>query len=120
MNFWREQVIQPALEQDLRDAISERLAILERDPSDARAHFALAMLRHFQGDYDAARTLFARAIVLDDEYAAPHVGLGRIDIVQGRYGEAWHHAQEAARLGDRSLLEQMERYPNLYDRGPRD
>jgi tetratricopeptide (TPR) repeat protein len=112
MNFWRQQVIQPALDGDLNAAIEDQIAALGRDPSNSRACFALASLRYLQGDKNAAVTLFQQAIAIDPHYAAPHVSLGRIDAVEGRYEDAWRHAHEAARLGDRSLLEQMERYPN--------
>jgi tetratricopeptide (TPR) repeat protein len=112
MNFWRQQVIQPALDGDLNAAIQEQIATLERDPSNPRTCFALASLRYLQGDKNAAVRLFQQAIALDPQCGAPHASLGRIYAVEGRYEDAWRHAHEAARLGDRSLLEQMERYPN--------
>jgi len=112
MNFWRQGVIRPALDGDLKAAIQEQIAALERDPSNPRTYFALGSLRYLQGDKNAAVTLFQQAIAIDPHYAAPHVSLGRIDAVEGRYEDAWRHAHEAAGLGDRSLLEQMERYPN--------
>lgn len=111
MSFWRKQVIQPALDREVEEAIAEQQAILEQEPSSAPAHFALGTLRHFCGQRDAAIRHFERAIELDPAYAAPHASLGRIHAVEGRYEEAWIHAREAARLGDRSLLEQLERYP---------
>jgi tetratricopeptide (TPR) repeat protein len=112
MSFWRQQVIQPALDGDLNAAIREQIAALERDPSNPRTYFALGSLRYLQGDKNAAVTLFQQAIAIDPQYAPAHVSLGRIDAVEGRYEDAWRHAHEAARLGDRSLFEQMERYPN--------
>jgi tetratricopeptide (TPR) repeat protein len=111
MPFWRREVIQPALEGDLGAAAAEQRAILERDPEDPRAHFALGTLSHFRGETGAAVALFLRAIDLDPTYAAPHVSLGRIYAVERRYDDAWKHAREAERLGDRSLVEQLERYP---------
>ncbi|HKS94815.1 MAG TPA: hypothetical protein VJV74_01650 [Terriglobia bacterium] len=111
MAFWRDQVIQPALDSDVEAAVREQQAILERDPQNAPAHFALGTLAYFRGHMDAAVTYFLRAIELDAAYAAPHVSLGRIEIARGRYDDAWKHAREAERLGDRSLVEQLERYP---------
>jgi Flp pilus assembly protein TadD len=113
MSFWRQQVIQPSLDSELDVAIQEQLAALERNPADPRAHFALGTLRHLQGDSSTAASLLERALTLDPEYAAPHVSLGRIRVLAGHYESAWQHAHRAAALGDRSLLEQMERYPNL-------
>ncbi len=122
MSFWRDKVIQPALDRDVDAAIREQRAILERDPNNTPAHFALGTLYHFSGNIETAIECFLRAIELKPDYAAPHVSLGRIYAVQGRFDLAWKHAQEAARLGDQSLVEQLERYPNLKprsgDQGP--
>ena len=111
MGFWRRELIQPALNTEVEAEIAAQQAILERDPSNAPAHFALGTLAHFGGETDAAVTFFLRAIELDPAYAAPHVSLGRICIVKGDYDEARKHAHEADRLGDRSLAEQLRRYP---------
>ncbi len=111
--MWRREVIQPALESDIEAAVAEQRAFLERDPENPRAHFALGTLSHFRGETDAAVALFLRAIELDPAYAAPHVSLGHIYAVERRYDEAWKHAREAERLGDRSLVEQLERYPSV-------
>jgi protein O-GlcNAc transferase len=111
MPFWRREVIQPALDTDVDTACKEQEAILAEDPNNAKAHFALGTLSHLQGRTDAAIQYFLRAIELDPAYAVPHISLGRIAIVRGSYAEAWKHAHEAERLGDRSLVEQLERYP---------
>src|SRR5260370_29748435 len=113
MRFWREQIIQPALNRDVDAAVAEQQAILERDPENAPAHFALATLCCFRGQADRAVELFQRAIELDVAYAAPHVSLGRIYAVRGLDDLAWKQAREAERLGDRSLLDQLERYPGV-------
>jgi tetratricopeptide (TPR) repeat protein len=110
MSFWRREVVQPALDQDVEQAIAEQQAILQRNSRNAGAHFALGTLTYFRGDQGAALDHFRQAIELDPTYAAPHVSLGRALAVEGRYDEAWQHAREAGRLGDRSLLEQLERY----------
>ena len=110
MSFWRREVVQPILDREIESSISEQLAIIEQDPRNARAHFALGTLYHFSGKRRAALSHFEQAIKLDPAYAAPHVSLGRILAVEGHDQEAWKHAREAERLGDRSLLEQLERY----------
>ncbi|HXJ96756.1 MAG TPA: hypothetical protein VMT20_28275 [Terriglobia bacterium] len=110
MPFWRRKVIQPILDRDIESSIAEQLAILEQNPRNAQAHFALGTLYHFSGSRQTAVSYFNRAIELDPAYAAPHVSLGRILAVEGHDQEAWKHAREAERLGDRSLLEQLERY----------
>ena len=111
MTFWRHEVAQPMLDRDIEAGIAEQRAILERDPRNAQAYFALGTLAHFRGDSTTAIKHFHKAIELDPADAAPHVSLGRIYAVNADYDAAWRHAREAERLGDRSLVEQLERYP---------
>ncbi len=111
MGLWRNEVIQPALDRDLESAIAEQQAILDRDARNAGAHYALGSLCQFKGDRNAAVEYFRKAIEFDSAYAAPHVSLGRIYAIEGEYDAAWRHAREAERLGDRSLAEQLARYP---------
>jgi len=110
MSFWRREVVQPILDRDVDLSIAEQHALLERDPRNGPAHFALGTLYHYCGNRQAAINHFEQAIHLDPTYAAPHVSLGRILAVNGEDQEAWKHARQAERLGDRSLLEQLERH----------
>jgi tetratricopeptide (TPR) repeat protein len=110
MSFWLQEVVQPILDRDIELNIAEQRAILNHDPHNASAHFALGTLYHFCGDRNAALDCFRRAIEFDPAYAAPHVSWGRLCVVDGNDEEAWKHAREAERLGDRSLVEQLERY----------
>jgi tetratricopeptide (TPR) repeat protein len=113
MSFWRDNVIQPALNHDVEMAIAEQQAILARDPTDAAAHFALGTIRHMQGQTELAIQHFQSATEHDAGSAAAHVSLGRIYAVQGQYELAWKHARAAESLGNRELVEMLERYPNL-------
>jgi len=117
MGLWRDEVIQPALDRDLAQAIAEQQAILERDARNAGAHYALGTLCQFKGDRQAAIEYFSKAIEFDSSYAAPHVSLGRIHAVEGDYDGAWRHARAAERLGDSSLAQQLARYPALGSNG---
>lgn len=110
MSFWRQEVMQPALDKDVEEAIAEQQAILQRNVRNAGAHYALGTLTHFKGDTNAAVSHFLKAIDLDPGYAAPHVSLGRIRALEGNHQAAWEHARAAERLGDRSLLDLLQRY----------
>jgi tetratricopeptide (TPR) repeat protein len=117
MGLWRDEVIQPALDRDLAQAIAEQQAILQRDARNAGAHYALGTLCQFTGDRQAAAEYFRKAIEFDSAYAAPHASLGRIHALEGDYAAAWQHAREAERLGDPSLAQQLSRYPALGRNG---
>jgi Flp pilus assembly protein TadD len=110
MSFWREEFIQRSLDTGIEEAIAEQNAILRTNARDAGAHFALGTLAHFKGDRVSAANYFRQAIKLDPNYAAARVSLGRMLAVDGNYAGAWEQARAAAVLGDRSLLELLERY----------
>lgn len=111
--FWRSQVIQPALDHDVKAAVEEQQAILAKDPHNAKAYFALGTFSHFQGQTEQAIRYFEKAIKLDPTDPAPHVSLGQIYAVRGEYPRAWQHAHAAEALGSHELLEMLQRYPNL-------
>jgi lipopolysaccharide biosynthesis regulator YciM len=111
--FWRKEVIEPGLARDVEAAVAEQQAILQRDPANAQANFALGTLHHFKGETQQAIEFLRKALELDTRCAPAHVGLGRIYAVQGHYSLAWDHARAAERLGNRELVELLERYPNL-------
>ncbi len=113
MTFWRQDVIQPALDADVEAEVREQEDLIRSNPADPFAHFALASLAHFRGQTERAIQHFEKAIELDPAYAAPCVSLGRIYAVRGDYDRAWKHAREAAQRGDSTLLGQLARYPNL-------
>lgn len=112
-SFWQKELIQPALNRDVEAAVAEQQSIMEKDPNNAHAYFALGTLHHFQGKTEEAIRYFERAIELDATNAEPHLSLGRIYAVRGEYDLAWKHARAAESLGNRDLVEMLERYPNL-------
>ena len=112
-HFWRKEVIQPALNSDVEEAVAEQQSILAKDPKNAKAYFALGTLSHFQGEIEQAMQYFQKSIELDPADAAPHLSLGRLYAVRREYKLAWKHARAAEALGANDLVEMLERYPNL-------
>jgi Flp pilus assembly protein TadD len=111
--FWREKVIQPALNNEVEEAVAAQKSILAKDPHNAKAYFALGTLSHFQGEIEQAMQHFLKSIELDSGDAAPHLSLGRLYAVRGEYESAWKHARAAEALGAYDLVQMLERYPNL-------
>ncbi len=109
-DFFRRDVVDFAIGKDLDSAIAEQLARIDRDPQEAEPYCALGVFFRMQGRIEDAIQVHQRALELDPSYALPHRELGQIYAVQEHYEKAWRHAREAARLGDRSLLELLERY----------
>lgn len=118
MSFWRKHVIDPALGSEEQAAIREQQELLEKDPANPKPYFALGTMAHLRGQVDDAIRYFLTAIELDPTYAAPCVSLGRIYAIRGESGLAWKYARDAERLGDSSLVEQLERYPNATRPAP--
>jgi tetratricopeptide (TPR) repeat protein len=112
-HFWRKEVIQPTLNNDVDRAVAEQYSILAKDPNNGKAYFALGTISHFQGDIEQAMRHFQKSIELDPRGAAPHISLGRIYAVRAEYDLAWEHARAAETLGDADLVQMLERYPNL-------
>jgi Flp pilus assembly protein TadD len=112
-SFWRKQVIQPALNHDVDEAVAEQQSILQKDPHNPQAWFALGTLCHFQGEIEQAMQHFRKAIEVDPTHAAAHLSLGRLYAVRGEYKLAWKHARAAEALGACELVQMLERYPNL-------
>ncbi len=111
--FWADEVIPTILNRDVEQVKAEQEALIRARPGDARPYSHLGVLLHFQGRTTEALHHFEKAVELDPVFAEPHVHMGRIYIVQGNLELARRHAHEAEKLGDRSLVEQLARYPNV-------
>ncbi|MGH9354884.1 MAG: tetratricopeptide repeat protein [Terriglobia bacterium] len=110
MPFWRDRVIQPALDSGVEAEVREQEKLVRSEPANPAPQFALGTLAHFRGQTEAAIGHFEKALKLDPSYAAPYVSLGRIYAVWGDYDRAWRYARDAAERGDSSLVEQLGRY----------
>ena len=70
-HFWRDNVIQPALNNDVEEAVAEQKSILAKDPNNAKAYFALGTLSHFQGEIEQAMQYFQKSIELKSRRCRP-------------------------------------------------
>ena len=100
MSFWRNEVVQPALEAETRKHIDEQLAWIARDPGNPRPHLNLAELYRMEGRGDEALGLMLHAVKLDPAFAAAHVALTELYVVRGDYPAAWRHARRAQLEGE--------------------
>ena len=109
-NFWREQVIEFALDQETRRQIEEQIAWIEREPANARPYYHLAQFFRMQWKQDEALGLLLESVRLDAGFADAHVALAEIYAVRGDYGAAWRHARAAEKAGNAGAVELLERH----------
>ena len=100
-----------ALDRDVNMEIAHQREILAEHPRSAQAHFNLAMLHHSQGRRQEAVMEFLEAIDCDPSFARAYRKLGEVFVAAGQYERAAWYARTAANLGDRTLLDAFERYP---------
>ncbi len=117
-DFFRREVVDFAISRDIESAIAEQLARIDLNPREAEPYCALGVFFRMQGRIEDAAQMQQRAIELDPNYALPHRELGQIYAVREQYEEAWRHARQAARLGDPSLLDLLERYQTTAGPSP--
>jgi cytochrome c-type biogenesis protein CcmH/NrfG len=110
MSFWRDEVIDPMLDDQTRRAIAEQLDWIRRDPSDARPYRNLADLYRMQGRQDEALGLLLESARLDPDDARAQVGLCEIYAIREDYAAAWRHARAAEAAGSRTGVDLLERY----------
>ncbi len=58
----------------------------------------MALALQAQGDHDESEQQLKKALELDDDLPATHVGLGRLYLETSRHAQARHHLQRAVSL----------------------
>ena len=111
--FFREEVIEPALDHETGRHIREQQKAIEADPAAAKPHHNLGVLYRLQGKAAEAEEQFRKALSLDPRLAESHIQLGQMCAVRGDYEQARQHAKAAADLGDPQLLRLLDRYPDV-------
>jgi hypothetical protein len=110
MSFWRREVIDHALDHETRTRISEQVAWIEREPTNACPYYHLAQLYRVAYRQDEALGLLLEAVRLDPNFADAHGALAEIYIVRADYPAAWRHATIAESNGNRSSADLLRRY----------
>ena len=108
--FWRKDVIEFALNDDVERHIAEQEAAIAANPQYVRGYFNLGLLYQIQYKQDLAVEYFLKALSLDPHLAEAHVSLGRVYAVRGEMEKAWEHAHIAAAMNRTELLDQLLRY----------
>ena len=101
-----------ALDRDVDEEVEEQRRILRLNPRSARAHVDLGVLYYSQKRVDDAMAEYEAAILCDPGFSAAYIKLGEVCIAIGDYERAGQYARTAAALGDRTLLDMFERYPD--------
>lgn len=110
MSFWRQEVIQPALDSETRRHVEEQRAWIEREPSNPLPYRNLAELYRMEGRQEEALGLLLEAVRLDPAFAEAHVSLAGIYAIREDYPAAWRHARAAERHGNPAAVELLTRY----------
>lgn len=110
MSFWRDELIEFALDHETRRHIEEQIQWIEREPANARPYYHLAQLYRMNGKQDEALGLLLEAVRLDPSLADAHVSLAEIYVVRGDHSAAWRHARAGEKNGNAQAVELLTRY----------
>src|SRR5437867_12102469 len=110
MSFWRDQVIDFALDQETRLQMEEQRAWIEREPCNPRPYYHLAQFYRMNGKTDAALGLLLESVRIDSAFAEAHVALAEMYAIGADYAAAWQHARSAERNGVRQAVEMLARH----------
>jgi Tfp pilus assembly protein PilF len=110
MSFWRDEMIDFALDHETRKHMEEQIAWIEREPSNAQPYYALAQFFRMNDDEDRALGLLLQAVHLNPDHAEAHASLCEVYAIRGDNAAAWRHARTAERLGESRGVELLTRY----------
>ena len=107
-NFNR--IVSHVLDAYAEEHIAEQMAVLAANPDWAEGHYNLAQLYRTQGRQREAKEQLLIALEKDATLAEAHIALGEMYILENDLASARQYAEFAAALGNKRLLEQMQRY----------
>jgi len=110
MSFWRDDLIDFALDHETRLQIEEQRAWIAREPVNPQPYFHLAQFYRMSGKRDQALGLLLEAVRLDEAFADAHLSLAEMYAVAEDYAAAWRHARAAERNGKPQAVEMLLRH----------
>ena len=110
MSFWREEVIQPALDDETRRHMQEQLDWIAREPSNPKPYRHLADFYRMEGRRQEALGLLLHAVHLDPQFADAHAALAELYAVLADDRAAWRHARLAEQGGESRAVELLQKY----------
>ena len=110
MSFWRDEVVEFAMDHETRLHMEEQLAWIAREPANAKPYFHLAQFYRMNQKPDQALGLLLEAVRLDETFAEAQAALAEMYVVRGDSKAAWRHASAAENNGVNRAVELLVRY----------
>ena len=110
MSFWRDEVIQRALDHETRLHMDEQREWIAREPANAKPYYHLAQFYRMEGRQDEALGLLLESVRLDPAFGDAHLSLTEIYAIRGDYPAAWRHARAAEANGNPTAIDLLQRY----------
>ena len=110
MSFWRQQVIDFALDRETRSHIAEQRAWILREPANPKPYYHLAQLYRVAFKPEEALGLLLEAVRLHPNFADAHASLAEMYVLRDDYPAAWRHARLAQANGIPRVVEMLTRH----------
>lgn len=110
MGFWRNEIIDFALDHETRLHMEEQLAWIAREPTAAPPYYHLAQFYRMNGRQDEALGLLLEAVRLDPALADAHASLAEVYAIRDDMDAAWRHARLAEEHGQPRAVEMLKRH----------
>jgi tetratricopeptide (TPR) repeat protein len=107
VSFWRQEVINFALDRETQTAIEEQRAWILREPANPKPYYHLAQLYRVAFKPDDALGLLLEAVRLDPTFALAHASLAEMYVLGDDYSAAWRHARQAEANGVPRVVEML-------------
>ena len=110
MSFWRDEMIEFALDHETRLHMEEQVAWIAREPTNAKPYYHLAQFYRIANKPDEALGLLLESVRLDPTFGEAHASLSELYVIRGDNPAAWRHARAAEANGVGRAVELLQRY----------